>query len=72
MLVQAVVKQNSSVELRTSADQWPHQSGQGTYTRSVDETSNYQRWPALEKDDAGLKKELEELLTGRAVGDPYS
>ncbi len=26
----------------------------------------------MEKDDAGLKKELEELLTARAVGDPYS
>lgn len=31
-----------------------------------------QRWPALEKDDAGLMKELEQLLTSRAVGDPYS
>jgi hypothetical protein len=32
----------------------------------------HQHWPALEKDDAGLKEELEELLTSRAVGDPYS
>jgi hypothetical protein len=32
----------------------------------------HQHWPALEKDDAGLKKELEELLTARVVGDPYS
>ena len=31
----------------------------------------HQRWPALEKDDAGLKKELEQLLTIHAVGDPY-
>ena len=31
-----------------------------------------QRWPALEKDDAGLQKELEHLLTARALGDPYS
>ncbi len=32
----------------------------------------HQHWPALEKDDAGLMKELEDLLTSRAVGDPYS
>jgi hypothetical protein len=32
----------------------------------------HQQWPALEKDDAGLKKDLEQLLTSRAVGDPYS
>jgi hypothetical protein len=31
-----------------------------------------QRWPALEKDDAGLKKVLEQLLTVHAIGDPYS
>ena len=31
-----------------------------------------QHWPALEKDDAGLKQEIEQLLTSRAVGDPYS
>jgi hypothetical protein len=31
----------------------------------------HQRWPALKKDDAGLKKELEQLLTIHAVGDPY-
>jgi len=31
-----------------------------------------QRWPALDKDDAGLKDELEQLLTSRAMGDPYS
>lgn len=42
------------------------------YTRSVDDTSNHRQWPALEKDDAGLKTELEELLTARAAGDPYS
>jgi hypothetical protein len=32
----------------------------------------HQRWPALEKDDAGLKEELEQLLTSRVLGDPYS
>jgi hypothetical protein len=37
----------------------------------MDEISNPQRWPALAKDDAGLLKELQELLTARAVGDPY-
>jgi hypothetical protein len=31
-----------------------------------------QHWPALEKDDTGLKKELEQLLTSHATGDPYS
>ena len=30
-----------------------------------------QRWPALEKDDARLKKELEQLLTIHAIGNPY-
>lgn len=38
----------------------------------MDDASNHRRWPALEKDDAGLKTELEELLTAGAVGDPYS
>jgi hypothetical protein len=28
-------------------------------------------WPSLEKDDDALLKELHELLTSRAVGDPY-
>ena len=32
----------------------------------------HQHWPALEKDDAGLMKELLHLLTIHAVGDPYS
>jgi len=31
-----------------------------------------QRWPVLQKDDSGLQKELENLLTTRAIGDPYS
>jgi hypothetical protein len=31
-----------------------------------------QHWPALEKDDAGLKQELEELLGNSTAGDPYS
>src|SRR5689334_15425304 len=30
-----------------------------------------QRWPALDKDDTGLKEELEQLLTKSASGDPY-
>jgi hypothetical protein len=29
-------------------------------------------WPVLAHDDAGLKSELEKLLTARAVGDPYA
>jgi hypothetical protein len=29
-------------------------------------------WPALEEDDAGLKRALEELLASRALGNPYS
>src|SRR5258708_38279678 len=28
-------------------------------------------WPVLEKDGAGLMKEIQELLTARAVGNPY-
>ncbi len=28
-------------------------------------------WPALEKDDAGLLKEIRELLASLALGDPY-
>jgi hypothetical protein len=31
-----------------------------------------QHWPVLENDDAGLKRELEQLLASRAVGNPYS
>lgn len=31
-----------------------------------------QHWQALEKDDTGLKQEIEQLLASRAVGDPYS
>ncbi len=37
----------------------------------MDETFDHQNWPALQKDDAGLQKELEKLLTSRALGDPY-
>jgi hypothetical protein len=29
-------------------------------------------WPALEKDDAGLKQEIEQLLASCTVGDPYT
>jgi hypothetical protein len=42
------------------------------YTRPVDETSNHQHWPLLQKDDAGLKSELMKLLTVRTSGNPYS
>src|SRR5579863_5209873 len=37
-------------------------------------TPDHQRWPALEKDDAGVKMQLEELLTAsvNSLGDPYS
>jgi len=38
----------------------------------VDETFNQCDWPVLEKDDAALQHELEELLTARALGNPYS
>ena len=38
----------------------------------MDETFNHRTWPALEKDDAGLLKELMELLQARAVGNPYA
>jgi len=38
----------------------------------VDELSNPQCWPALEKDDVGLLDELYKLLTTRTVGNPYS
>jgi hypothetical protein len=37
----------------------------------MDQTANPQQWPALGQDDIGLKKELEKLLSARAVGDPY-
>jgi hypothetical protein len=33
---------------------------------------SHQHWPALERDDADLMKELEQLLTSRAVGNPYN
>jgi hypothetical protein len=32
----------------------------------------HQHWPVLQKDDAGLQVELEQLLESHAVGDPYS
>ena len=38
----------------------------------MDNPANGQRWPALQKDDAALKKELEELLTARVAGNPYA
>jgi hypothetical protein len=38
----------------------------------MNEPLNRQRWPALAKDDAGLLNELQELLTARAVGNPYA
>jgi hypothetical protein len=38
----------------------------------VDEAFNHQHWPVLEKDDAGLLKELQGLLAARAVGNPYA
>ena len=37
----------------------------------MNEIPNGPRWPALLKDDAGLLKELQKLLTSSAVGDPY-
>ncbi len=42
------------------------------YTRSVDETFSHQRWPVLQKDDAGLTSELMKLLTARTSGNPYA
>lgn len=38
----------------------------------MDETADHRQWPVLANDDAGLKEELEKLLTARALGDPYS
>lgn len=38
----------------------------------LDEIFKNEHWPVLEKDDAGLKNELEKLLTARAVGNPYT
>jgi hypothetical protein len=38
----------------------------------VDETFNHQHWAVLQKDDAGLKNELEKLLTARTSGNPYA
>jgi hypothetical protein len=38
----------------------------------MNETFDAQHYPALLKDDAGLMSEIMELLTVRAVGDPYS
>src|SRR5579862_6761775 len=32
----------------------------------------HRNWPALGKDDAGLMEELQQILTDRAVGNPYS
>ncbi len=42
------------------------------YTRSVNETFNYQRWPVLQKDDSGLQSELMKELTARTSGNPYA
>lgn len=36
------------------------------------ESSKNEKWPALKKDDAGLKKEIEALLTTHVTADPYS
>jgi hypothetical protein len=36
------------------------------------ETDNKREWPALQKDDAELQKELFSLLTSRVPGNPYS
>ena len=36
----------------------------------MDEALNH--WPVLEKDDAGVLKELQGLLAARAVGNPYA
>src|SRR5271157_2366292 len=38
----------------------------------MDESLNDQYWPALQKDDAGLIKEIQAILTARAIGDPYN
>jgi len=38
----------------------------------MDETLDHQHWPVLEKDDAGLMNEIQQLLTARAVGSPYA
>jgi hypothetical protein len=38
----------------------------------MDQALNDQHWPALQKDDAGLIREIQAILTARAVGDPYN
>jgi hypothetical protein len=38
----------------------------------MDETSDAQHHPALQKDDDGLLSEIQAILSARAVGDPYS
>ena len=38
----------------------------------MDEPSNRNHWAPLDKDDAALKQEIEELLTKHALRDPYS
>lgn len=38
----------------------------------MNESSNQQRWPALQKDDDGLRDELLQLLTVHATGNAYS
>ncbi len=38
----------------------------------MQESSNQQRWPALQKDDDGLMGELFQLLTVHALGNAYS
>jgi len=38
----------------------------------VDQSAKHQHWPALEKDDAALQKELMKLLSARVTGNPYS
>jgi hypothetical protein len=38
----------------------------------MDQALNDQHWPALQKDDAGLIREIQAILTARAIGDPYN
>ena len=38
----------------------------------MSETSDAQSFPALLKDDSGLKSEIEAILSARALGNPYS
>ncbi len=48
------------------------QNGVSSTIRAVADDSQSDVWPALSKDDDGLLREIEAILTARVSGDPYS